>query len=59
MQAKYKKIINMLFYHESWDIMIIKDNGSHTFPTNTLDILKRTPAQQLKEIHLSGRSFHH
>ena len=49
MQAKYKKIINMLFYHESWDIMIIKDNGSHIFPTNTLDILKRTPAQQLKK----------
>ncbi|HGY3718803.1 TPA: hypothetical protein ACNVDX_004504 [Citrobacter gillenii] len=49
MQAKYKRIINMLFYHESWDIMIIKDNASHTFPTNTLDILNRTPARQLKK----------
>ncbi|WP_196208327.1 hypothetical protein [Citrobacter sp. Res13-Sevr-PEB04-36] len=49
MQTKYKRIINMLFYHESWDIMIIKDNASHTFPTNTLDILNRTPARQLKK----------
>lgn len=49
MQAKYKKIINMLFYHESWDIMIIKDNGTHSFPCNTLDILSHTPAQQLKK----------
>ncbi len=30
MQAKIKRIINMLFYHESWDIMIIKDHGVMT-----------------------------
>ena len=49
MQAKIKRIINMLFYHESWDIMIIKDHGTHLFPNNTLDILSKSAAQQLKK----------
>ncbi|HCR4046075.1 TPA: hypothetical protein OOF41_004307 [Citrobacter freundii] len=49
MQAKIKRIINMLFYHESWDIMIIKDNGTHLFPDNTLEILNKSAAQQLKK----------
>ncbi|HGY5133320.1 MAG: hypothetical protein E6997_05430 [Citrobacter sp.] len=49
MQAKIKRIINMLFYHESWDIMIIKDHGTHSFPNNTLDILSKSAAQQLKK----------
>lgn len=48
MQAKIKRIINMLFYHESWDIMIIKDHGTHLFPDNTLEILNKSAAQQLK-----------
>ena len=49
MQAKIKKIINMIFYHESWDIMLIKDNGTHLFPDNTLEILSNSTAQQLKK----------
>ena len=49
MQAKIKRIINMLFYHESWDIMIIKDHGIHLFPDNTLEILNKSTAQQLKK----------
>ena len=49
MQAKIKRIINMLFYHESWDIMLIKDNGTHLFPDNTLEILNKSAAQQLKK----------
>lgn len=49
MQAKIKRIINMLFYHESWDIMIIKDHGTHLFPDNTLEILNKSAAQQLKK----------
>lgn len=49
MQAKIKKIINMIFYHESWDIMLIKDNGTHLFPDNTLEILSKSTAQQLKK----------
>lgn len=57
MQAKIKKIIDMIFYHESWDIMLIKDNGTHLFPDNTLEILSKSTAQQLKEIYISGRSF--
>jgi hypothetical protein len=48
MQAKIKRIMNMLFYHESWDIMLIKDNGTHLFPDNTLEILSKSTAQQLK-----------
>lgn len=49
MQAKMKRIINMLFYHESWDIMIIKDHGTHLFPDNTTEILNKSAAQQLKK----------
>lgn len=49
MRTKNNRLINMLFFHESWDIMILKNNGSHTFPTNTLEILNRTRAQQLKK----------
>ncbi|EFE06949.1 glucosamine inositolphosphorylceramide transferase family protein [Citrobacter youngae] len=49
MQTKIKRIIKMLFYHESWDIMIIKDHGSHLFPDNTLEILSTSDAQQLKK----------
>ncbi|MGI3451668.1 hypothetical protein C3433_06860 [Citrobacter freundii] len=49
MQAKLQRIINMLFYHESWDIMIVKDHGSHLFPDNTLEILSNSVAQQLKK----------
>lgn len=54
--SENKRIINMLFYHESWDIMIIKDHGTHLFPDNTLEILNKSAAQQLK-IYVSGRSF--
>ncbi|MGE9804929.1 glucosamine inositolphosphorylceramide transferase family protein, partial [Escherichia coli] len=49
MQAKIKRIMNMLFYHESWDIMLIKDNGTHLFPDNTLEILSKSTAQRLKK----------
>lgn len=49
MQAKLKRIINMLFYHESWDIMIVKDHDSHLFPDNTLEILSNSVAQQLEK----------
>ena len=49
MLAKIKRMIKMLFYHESWDIMILKDHGSHLFPDNTLEILSKTTAQQLKK----------
>lgn len=42
-------MIKILFYHESWDIMILKDHGSHLFPDNTLEILSKTAAQQLKK----------
>lgn len=47
MQTKIKKIIKTFFYHESWDIMILKNHGSHLFPDNTLEILSKTTAQQL------------
>lgn len=40
----------------SRDIMIIKDHGTHLFPDNTLEILNKSAAQQLK-IYVSGRSF--
>lgn len=49
MQTKIKRIMNKLFYHESWDIMLIKDNGIHSFPDNTLEILSKSTAQQLKK----------
>ncbi|QMN52587.1 hypothetical protein HVW69_05765 [Citrobacter freundii] len=49
MQAKLKRIINMLFYHESWDIMIVKDHDSHLFPDNTLEVLSNSVAQQLEK----------
>jgi hypothetical protein len=49
MLAKIKRMIKMFFYHESWDIMILKDHGSHLFPDNTLEILSKTAAQQLKK----------
>lgn len=49
MQTKIKKIIKTFFYHESWDIMILQDHGSHLFPDNTLEILSKTTAQQLKK----------
>lgn len=42
---KWNRILNMLFFHESWDIMVIKNDGSHSFPDNTLDILRRSTAQ--------------
>ncbi|WP_097398600.1 glucosamine inositolphosphorylceramide transferase family protein [Escherichia coli] len=46
---KWNRILNMLFFHESWDIMVIKNDGSHSFPDNTLDILRRSTAQRLKK----------
>lgn len=49
MRAKNNRLVNRLFFHESWDIMIIKNNKPHKFPTNTLDILNNTTAQQLKK----------
>lgn len=49
MRTKNNRLINMLFFHESWDIMILKNNASHTFPVNTLDILTNTKAHQLKK----------
>ena len=49
MQTKIKRIMDKLFYHESWDIMLIKDNGTHSFPDNTLEILSKSTAQQLKK----------
>ena len=49
MQTKIKRIMDKLFYHESWDIMLIKDNGTHLFPDNTLEILSKSTAQQLKK----------
>lgn len=55
MQTKIKKIIKTFFYHESWDIMILKDHGSHLFPDNTLEILSKTTAQQLKKRNIRFR----
>ncbi|HGY1168800.1 TPA: hypothetical protein ACNUZQ_004445 [Citrobacter braakii] len=49
MRTKNNRLINMLFFHESWDTVIIKNDGPHTFPTNTLDILTNTKGQQLKK----------
>ncbi|KFC81624.1 glucosamine inositolphosphorylceramide transferase family protein [Buttiauxella agrestis] len=44
----YSMLIKKLFFHESWDIMIIKNN-SHLFPENTLDILNNSKAQLLRK----------
>ncbi|MBJ3592523.1 hypothetical protein JGC56_15500 [Salmonella enterica subsp. enterica serovar Saintpaul] len=49
MLTKIKRMIKILFYHESWDIMILKDDGLHSFPDNTLEILSQTAARQLKK----------
>ncbi|EGT5658114.1 hypothetical protein JD793_004300 [Citrobacter braakii] len=51
MQSKGRKLINMLFYHETWNIMIIKNHSAHEFPVNTLDILNKTIPKQLKKIY--------
>jgi hypothetical protein len=48
MLNKNNKLIRKLFFHESWDIMIIKNN-SHSFPENTLDILNNSKAQLLNK----------
>lgn len=48
MLNKNNKLIKKLFFHESWDIMIIKDN-THSFPDNTLDILNNSKAQLLNK----------
>ncbi|OAT26584.1 hypothetical protein M976_02745 [Buttiauxella ferragutiae ATCC 51602] len=45
---KNNKLIKKLFFHESWDIMIIK-NDTHSFPDNTLDILSNSKAQLLNK----------
>jgi len=45
---KNNKLIKKLFFHESWDIMVIK-NGMHSFPHNTLDILSNSKAQLLNK----------
>ncbi|OAT32236.1 hypothetical protein M975_2128 [Buttiauxella brennerae ATCC 51605] len=42
------KIIKKLFFHESWDIMIVKSHV-HLFPENTLDILNNSKAQLLNK----------
>lgn len=47
MLNKINRIIKKLFYHESWDIMVIKSKDEHTFPENTLEILNNAKAQQL------------
>ncbi|WP_424961813.1 glucosamine inositolphosphorylceramide transferase family protein [Leclercia adecarboxylata] len=49
---KNNRIIKKLFFHESWDIMIINSNGQHVFPDNTLDILKNSKAQQLHKKYI-------
>lgn len=46
MLNKNNKLIKKLFFHDSWDIMIIKNNA-HSFPENTLDILNNSKAQLL------------
>lgn len=48
MLSKNNKLIRKLFFHESWDIMIIKNNA-HSFPENTLDILNNSQAKLLKK----------
>ncbi|HIC2038120.1 hypothetical protein ABG794_01610 [Enterobacter soli] len=49
MQAKAKRLIKSLFFHETWDILIAKNNRSHAFPANTLDILSHARTKQLKK----------
>lgn len=49
MANKKNRIIKKLFFHESWDIMVIKSKGEHTFPENTLEILSNAKAQLLKK----------
>ena len=49
MPTKNNRLINMLLFHESWDIMIIKHDGSHAFPSNTLDILNNGAGQKIKK----------
>jgi len=44
----YSRLIKKLFFHDSWDIMIIKNNA-HLFPENTLDILNNSKAQLLRK----------
>ena len=48
MLNKNNRLIRKLFFHESWDIMIIKNNA-HLFPENTLDILNNSKAQRLNK----------
>lgn len=49
---KNNRIIKKLFFHESWDIMVINSNGQHVFPDNTLDILTNSKAQQLHKKYI-------
>ncbi|EHI0557102.1 hypothetical protein J2I14_003459 [Escherichia coli] len=46
---KNKGIIKTLFFHESWDIHVTKNNKLHVFPGNTLDVLSRKGTKKLKK----------
>lgn len=49
---KNNRLIKKLFFHESWDIMVVNSHGRHVFPENTLDILCNTKAQQLDKKYI-------
>lgn len=49
---KNNRIIKKLFFHESWDIMVINSHGQHVFPENTLDILCNAKARQLDKKYI-------
>ncbi|MCU6667225.1 hypothetical protein M8013_00420 [Enterobacteriaceae bacterium H4N4] len=49
---KNNKLIKKLFFHESWDIMVINSKGQHVFPQNTLEILSNAKAQQLDKKYI-------
>lgn len=51
MHSKCRKLVNVMFFHESWDIMIERNSISHDFPTNTLSMLTSTTFQQLNRIY--------
>ncbi|OWF82061.1 hypothetical protein B4900_00665 [Yersinia rohdei] len=49
MLNKINITIKNLFYHETWNTMVIKNKGEHIFPENTLEILSNTKAQPLNK----------
>lgn len=49
MIKRKKNLIDKLFYHESWNIVIAKSRHKHIFPANTLETLTKSRLHQLEK----------